>query len=131
MVKVLKEHRENRASRRGNKSPLCMEDWVLILLRYYREYVTYLSIAADVGISESAVCRIVKKAEEVLIKSELFHVPGKKALRSEMSYEVIVVDATETEIERPKKNDSIKRNDVSIDKTSRNDSIQARKSTTV
>ena len=37
-----------------------------------------------------------------------FRLPGKKALqKSDTEYEVVLIDATETPIERPKKNKSV------------------------
>jgi len=52
--------------------------------------------------------RIVRKVENILIKSGLFNLPGKKALlESNSEIEVIVVDVSEQEIERPKKKTEI------------------------
>jgi len=43
-----------------------------------------------------------------LIKHPDFSLPGRKALsKSEMEYEVVLIDATETPIERPKKSKNI------------------------
>jgi hypothetical protein len=51
--------------------------------------------------------RIIKKVEYILIKSGLFNLPGKKTLvRENTSVEQVVLDVTEHEIERPKKNRS-------------------------
>ena len=42
--------------------------------------------------------------EDTLIRDKTFSLPGRKApLKSDMGYEVILVDATESPIERPKK----------------------------
>ena len=58
--------------------------------------------------SESTVCRIIQKVENALIRSERFHLPGKKALREDgADVEVVVVDATECPVERPKKNNDV------------------------
>jgi len=44
----------------------------------------------------------------MLLKHKYFPLPGKKALlKSDMEYEVVLIDATETAIERPKKDRSI------------------------
>lgn len=52
-----------------------------------------------------AAYRLIRKVEECLIKSRVFCLPGKKKLlKSEHEIEVVVVDVTETPIERPKKN---------------------------
>jgi hypothetical protein len=43
-------------------------------------------------------------ARSLLIKSGVFSLPGKKELlKSDMEYEVILIDASESAIERPKK----------------------------
>ena len=42
--------------------------------------------------------------EDTLIKHPDFALPGRKALlKSDVEYEVVLIDATETPIERPKK----------------------------
>ncbi|MBS4166359.1 hypothetical protein NEOC65_001445 [Neochlamydia sp. AcF65] len=59
------------------------------------------------GISESSAYKAVKWIEDTLIKHPDFALPGRKELlKSDTEYEVILVDATETPIERPKKNKS-------------------------
>ena len=62
------------------------------------------SIAQSYGISESACYRNVRWIEDTLIKHPDFALPGRKELlKNEIEYEVLVIDATETPIERPKK----------------------------
>jgi hypothetical protein len=47
-----------------------------------------------------------------LIKSKTFSLPGKKALlRSNAAIEIILIDATETPIERPKKKNPLQKTD--------------------
>ena len=47
----------------------------------------------------------LKWIEETLIKDGMFSLPGRKELlKSDAEYEVILVDATETPVERPQKN---------------------------
>jgi hypothetical protein len=42
--------------------------------------------------------------EDTLVKDGTFSLPGRKALlKSDMEYEVVLIDATESPIERPKK----------------------------
>ena len=56
------------------------------------------------GISESTAYDTIKWIEDILIKHPDFALPGRKALlKSDMEYEVVLIDATETPIERPKK----------------------------
>jgi len=59
-------------------------------------------------VSESNTYKTVRWVEETLIKHPDFALPGRKALlKSDMEYDVILIDATETPIERPKKSKSI------------------------
>jgi len=52
----------------------------------------------------------VKWVEDMLIKHPDFALPVRKALlKSDMEYEIILVDASETPIERPKKKSGRKR----------------------
>lgn len=90
---------------KGRPAVLSTADQLLMMLEYNREYRTYFHIAQSYGLSESNAYRCIKRAEELLIRSGSFSLPGRKALQaSEMSYELVIVDATETKIERPQKN---------------------------
>ena len=108
MVKILKEqkktsHHQVKGQKRGPKPLLCVEDEVLMMLMYYREYRTFLHIGADFGISETQCWRIVTQTEKYILSSKQFHLPGKKVLRDNSEIEVILVDASESPVERPKK----------------------------
>ena len=78
-------------------------------LEYIREYRTYFHIAKGYGVSESSSYKTIKWIEDTLIKHPIFALPGRKALlKSDMEYEVILVDAAESPCERPKKESRIK-----------------------
>ena len=88
----------------GRPPKLSRADQLLMTLMYWREYRTEFHIGLSYGVSESTVCRTIRKVEDALIKSEQFHVPGKKVLQSsDTVIEIVLVDATEQPIERPKK----------------------------
>jgi len=88
----------------GRPPKLGRADQLLMTLMYWREYRTQFHIAQAYGISESAVCRTIQKVENVLIQSGYFRLPGKKTLQpSDTIIEVVAVDATEQQIERPQK----------------------------
>jgi Helix-turn-helix of DDE superfamily endonuclease len=73
-------------------------------LEYWREYRTQFHIGVSWGLDETNVLRNVRKVENILIKSGLFNVEGKKKVKElDSEIEVVVVDATEHEVERPKK----------------------------
>jgi len=85
----------------GRPPKLSIEDQILVALEYWREYRTYFHIATDKGVSESTVCRIVHRIEAQIM---VFRIPGKKHLvRGFGRPDLVVIDVTETPIERPKK----------------------------
>jgi predicted DNA-binding protein YlxM (UPF0122 family) len=111
MVKVGTGSEEKKVRKRGNQRSrpfsLCIEDQVLLTLMYYREYRTQFHIAATYGISESAVCRTIKRIESVLMKIKELQLPGKQQLTgSRQEVSVLIIDATEMPIERPQKSNS-------------------------
>lgn len=89
----------------GRPPKLCLEDRLLLVLMYWREYRTFEHIGETYGVSEATVCRTVRQFENILIKDKRFHLPGKKKLlESDTIFEIVMVDATECPCERPKKN---------------------------
>lgn len=105
MVEILKKSYAEKHRKRGRNLKLSIENQLLAALEYWREYRTYAHIAASYGIAESNMYRNIKWIEETLIKDGTFSLPGKKELlKSDAEYEVILIDATETPVERPQKN---------------------------
>ena len=105
MVEILKKSYAEKHKRRGRKPKLSIENQLLAALEYWREYRTYAHIAASYGIAESNIYRSIKWIENTLIKDGTFSLPGKKELlKSDTDYEVVLIDATETPVERPQKN---------------------------
>jgi len=104
MAEILAAARVEKRKKRGRKPKLSPEEMLLATLEYLREYRTYARIAASYGIDEGNMYRTIRWAEDVLAKSGVFSPPGKKALLKDgMDCEVVLVDATETPIERPPK----------------------------
>lgn len=64
-------------------------------------------IAFDYSVSKSTICESIQWVEKTLVKSVVFRLPSKKELYSDTSMEIILIDATEVEIERPKKTKTI------------------------
>ena len=97
--------RKKRHKIGGRKPKLCEEDRVLFMLEYYREYRTLYHIGIDYGISEGQASKLVRDVESVLIKSGKFSLPSKRALYdADNEIEFVIIDATESPINRPKKN---------------------------
>lgn len=104
---LLEEADVRRKARGGKPNRLPVYKRLLMTLEYWREYRTYFHIARSYGLSESAAYRNIKWCEDTLIKSGAFTLPGKKALvTSDMNYEVVLIDATETPVQRPKKSNA-------------------------
>jgi transposase len=104
MVNILEEAEIKKKAKGGRKSKLSIEDRLLMALEYIREYRTYFHVSQSYGVSESTSYDIIKWIENTLIKHPDFALPGRKALlKGDMEYEVVLIDATETPIERPKK----------------------------
>lgn len=109
MVKEVQKHEKKRVKKKGNdrgrKFSLCIEDQILMMLMYYREYRTLYHIGETYGLHESNVGKNIDRIETILTKCKKFELPGKEKLSgTNHQYEVIIVDATESPIERPKKN---------------------------
>lgn len=101
-ITTFKEQNRKHTTR-GRPPSLSYADKLLLLLMYYREYRSQFHIGITYGVAESSVCEIISEMESILIKDKRFHLPGKKVLR-ENTFEVVLVDVTESPVERPKKN---------------------------
>src|SRR5215207_6371922 len=100
MLAALGEQERDK-KKRGRPAKLALADQVLVALQYWREYRPYFHIAVSWRLSEAAVCRIVHRVQDTLIKVPAFHLPGKKKLReSNTQFEVIGIDAPESPVER-------------------------------
>jgi len=103
MLSVLQAGFKDLHKRGGKPTKLTVLDKLVILLDYYKNYRPFDRIAFDYGVGKSAICKSVAWAESVLIKDKRFQLPNKKELRT-TNFEVILVDCTESPIQRPKKN---------------------------
>ncbi len=105
MVEIITAAEKIKKAKGGRPTNLAVEARLLMALEYLREYRTYLHISASYGLSESSTFKSIRWIEDVLIKSKEFRLPGRKALlKSDYEFEVVLIDATESPIERPKKN---------------------------
>ena len=104
IISTVKQQRRKHPQR-GKDPSLGVEDQLLMMLMYNREYRTYLHIAADYGISESQCWRIINDLQNILVQSKAFSLPGKKALvKQDIKWSVVLIDVGESPVERPKKN---------------------------
>jgi len=104
MTTVLREAYAEKHKRRGRHSKLSIEDKLFLTLKYWRQYVTQKELAFEFEVGEATAHDVIVWVENTLIKSGKFSLPGKKALLEENEIEIILVDVTESPVERPKKN---------------------------
>ncbi len=118
MVEVLNAAEKEKFSKHGGRTPgMAMEDRLLMALMYWRENRTYFHIAQTYGVSDTACWNTIRWIENALIQSHVFRLPGKKVLLEDgADFEVVLIDATETPVERPKKSNAgaipVKRSDT-------------------
>ena len=104
MKSMLQKEYDRQHQKGGSTAKLSIEDKLTITLTYYREYRTMESIGADYQVSKSTVCQTVQWVENTLSKDETFKLPGKKVLTGiPQKIKSIVVDVTESPIQRPQK----------------------------
>ncbi|WP_336044165.1 hypothetical protein [Acinetobacter junii] len=65
-------------------------------------------------VSETSAIRITRVIEDTLIRSGKFNLPKQLPNRDEVDWEVVVIDATEILVQRPKKN---RRNGIAVKKS--------------
>ncbi len=111
MTHEVKLHGIKKNQKKGNARSrplkLCVEDQILMTLMYYREYRTQFHIGVTYELHESNVGKTIRRIENILKKCKKFALPGKEKLSgTNHQFEVILVDATESPIERPKKNNT-------------------------
>ena len=105
MLEVLERAYEEQSSRGGRPlSALSILDKLVITLQYYREYRTMQHIAFDYGVSKTAIWKSIRWVEGILIKCKEFALPSKRRLLGDTPVQAVLIDVTECEIERPKKN---------------------------
>ena len=90
----------------GGRPPrLSVLDKLVVTLGYYHDYRTMSNIAFDYDVSKSRISDAVKWVENTLIQDGTFSLPSKRELvKADTEIVIAIVDATEQETERPKKN---------------------------
>jgi len=101
IVVVIKASMREKMARQRKPSKVSMEDKVLILLMFYREYRTYHHIGLTYGVSASTVCRTIRDFEAILSACPEFQLPDTENRTPGAILELIFIDVTESPIERP------------------------------
>jgi len=104
MLAILQKEYDKMHKSGGSPSKLTVKDKLTVTLKYLREYRTMESIGADFGVRKSTVCESIQWVENTLAKDKTFKLPSKRVLKeSSDTIEYIIVDVTESPIQRPKK----------------------------
>src|SRR6476660_5509299 len=104
MAAVLSDAKCKQKAAGGKPNTLSVENQLLMVLEYWREYRTYFHIGQAYGISESAAYRNINGAKTRWPKANPFGYRAARAVAaSDRAFDVVLIDATETPIERPKK----------------------------
>ncbi len=105
MIEIITQAQAVKKAKGGRPNTLQVPDMFLMTLEYLREYRTYFHIANSYGVSEASAYKTIRWIEDTLIKSGKFSLPGRRALYGDqIEYDVVLIDATETPIQRPQKN---------------------------
>jgi len=104
MIEILEKEYSKMHKKGGSPPKMSVEDKLYATLKYLREYRTMEHISGDYGVSKSTICESIQWVENTLIKDGTFDLPGKKVLKTAPSVnEFIVIDVTESPVNRPKK----------------------------
>ncbi|WP_342253449.1 transposase family protein [Spiroplasma endosymbiont of Zeiraphera isertana] len=106
MFEILKIAESKQKYYGGRKNKIVIEECLLMTLEYWKDYSSYRVIAKRYNISHTSCIRNIFWIENILIKSGIFNLPGKKDLTKNKgtNNNLLAIDATETPIERIKKN---------------------------
>lgn len=104
MLDELRTAYAKKHKKRGRHTKLSLEDQLFLSLKYWRQYITQLELSFEFEVGEATVHDTIVWVENTLVKSSKFNLPGKKALCEDNDIEIVLVDVTESSIERPKKN---------------------------
>jgi predicted DNA-binding protein YlxM (UPF0122 family) len=89
----------------GRPSRLSVLDKLVVTLGYNHDYRTMKNIAFDYDVSKSRISDAVRWVENTLIADGSFALPSKRELaKADTQVVIAIVDATEQETQRPKKN---------------------------
>lgn len=105
MLAILESAYGEMRKKGGRRRKLSVLDMFVIMLGYYHDYRTMENIAFDYGVHKQRVCEAIAWVEQTLIKDGTFSLPSKRELlKDDTVITVAIVDVTEQETERPKKN---------------------------
>jgi Helix-turn-helix of DDE superfamily endonuclease len=89
MVQTVKSWELLNRNPRSRPPNFSIEDRILIMLCYYREYITYFHLGVKYDVHETTAYRIVVKIENILIKSGAFSLPKSSSIPSDTDLEIV------------------------------------------
>jgi hypothetical protein len=104
MLGVITQAYNIKHKKGGRPAKLSLSDQLFMALKYWRQYVTQKELAYEFEVGEATVHDTIVWIEDTLIKCGKFSLPGKKALLESNEISIVLVDVTESPIERPQKN---------------------------
>ena len=105
MQSILESAYKEMRKKGGRERKLSVLDMLIITLGYYHEYRTMENIAFDYECHKQRICEAISWVEQTLIKDGTFSLPSKRELvNADTDITIAIVDVTECETERPKKN---------------------------
>jgi len=105
IIAILEVAYKEMRKKGGRKRRLSVLDMLVVLFAYYHDYRTMENIAFDYGCHKQRICEAIAWVENVLVKNGTFALPSKRELVNvDTDMVIAIVDVTECETERPKKN---------------------------
>ena len=104
MLTILEQAYAEKHKQGGRPPKLSLADQLFMSLKYWRQYITQKELSFEFEVGEATTHDVIVWVEDTLVKSGKFSLPGKKALLEDNEIEIVLVDVTESPIERPKKN---------------------------
>jgi hypothetical protein len=92
--------REHPMRMRGRKTEMSLENKLLLMLIYYREYHTCLSLSKTFGISEAYASKLIHRMGRLVAEALPL---GGKGTTHHADIKTVLVDASEQPIERPQR----------------------------
>ncbi len=113
MLAELNKHLPRHIGKGGDRINYRWKIVCSLCIEYWREYRTFFHLGMSYGVSETSAIRITRVIEDTLIRSGKFNLPKQLPNRDEVDWEVVVIDATEILVQRPKKT---RRNGIAVKK---------------
>jgi len=112
LVEVLAQ--AEQCKKKSGRPSLSLENQLCLALSYWREYRTFFHLGLSFGVHESSAQRITCRVEDRLAATGFLELVKPAAANSEMAWptealptdarKIVLLDASEVAIERPKKN---------------------------